>query len=147
MTRIAAEIEYHRTGEVAVMEEMMTSHAPGSGHLAPDWAVTALETPRVRVRCRDRGRGAVTEVPPRTVMMGLRDERGRDVPGARLPPERRAQVRTERGRQRRAPRLPRAARAVDLPGRALSEMPALRPLCLRHRLMRCLRLEVPALMR
>jgi len=81
------------------------------------------------------------------VTKGLRDERGRDVPGARLPPERRALERTEKGRQRRPQRPPRAARAVDLPGWALSEMPALRPLCLRHRLIRCLRLEVPASMR
>ena len=59
MTRIAAEIEYHRTGEVAVMEEMMTSHAPGSGHLAPDWAVTATrDATRARAMQRSRARGS-----------------------------------------------------------------------------------------
>ena len=76
LTRIAAEMAYYQTGEIAVMDNLSSSRPPGASHLAPDWAVEratdaakALHKQAMRLKAETRF-GPSTLPPPNMETVG-----------------------------------------------------------------------------
>ena len=89
MSRMAAEIEFLQTGELAVKEDMMSSRPPGKGHLAPAWAVTnSRDAAKAQAmqRARVRGTGGLADPDDdEGVAGGSRRPRRRGRGGSRTP--------------------------------------------------------------